>query len=380
MAEGDIGAVIDTLTFDAVRGNAPCMVHVGGDVYAIAFEGPDSDGWLVTVSINAAGAISDAVIDSLEFDEVNCASADIIHIAGDVFAIVYAGETFHGYIKTVSIDAAGNIGNAVIDTLEYDTVSGQYPSIALVYGDVYAIALSGEALDGFIKTVSINAAGAISDAVIDSYEFDTVGCYTSRLLKVAGNTFAIVYTDNSLDGWVKTITIADDGTITKAIIDSLEFNGSQGRYPDIKHVAGDIFAIVHCGPLNDGYIVTVSINAAGAVSDTVVDSWIFEPGAAYYPKILHVSGNVFAVSYRDVAGDGMLVTLTVADDGTITEAWIDSLEFDPADCTFSLFVHVGGNVYAIAYAGTGAVGKLVTTGIETIPLGKIHHLMMMGID
>ncbi|MBW2602189.1 MAG: hypothetical protein JRD47_09775, partial [Deltaproteobacteria bacterium] len=44
--------VIDTLEFDTSSGYEPDIIHVDGNVYAIAYRGPSDDGYLKTVEIN----------------------------------------------------------------------------------------------------------------------------------------------------------------------------------------------------------------------------------------------------------------------------------------------------------------------------------------
>ena len=80
MAEGDIGAVIDSGIFDAVRGYWHRAIHISGDVFAVAYQGPDTDGWLCTLTIDSAGGIG-AVIDTLEFDAAEASSVRIIHVS-----------------------------------------------------------------------------------------------------------------------------------------------------------------------------------------------------------------------------------------------------------------------------------------------------------
>ncbi|GAH61719.1 unnamed protein product, partial [marine sediment metagenome] len=117
MAEGDINVVIDTLEFESTDITELDMIHVSGDIYAIVYQGPDDDGWIKTVSIDVDGDIGASVIDSLEFDGVRCFVPRIIHIYGSVFAIAYSGPDYDGFVITLSISAAGDIGAAIIDSL-----------------------------------------------------------------------------------------------------------------------------------------------------------------------------------------------------------------------------------------------------------------------
>ncbi|MBU2608023.1 MAG: hypothetical protein KKF26_01755, partial [Chloroflexi bacterium] len=87
-------------------------------------------------------------------------------------------EAVNGVAPTVTVtanatDSIGQIMDAVIDTLEFDTDTGATPHIVPVSGNVYAIAYQGQGNDGFLKTMEIAASGQITDAVIDTLEFDT---------------------------------------------------------------------------------------------------------------------------------------------------------------------------------------------------------------
>ncbi len=60
------------------------------------------------------------------------------------------------------ISTSGQITNAPIDTLEFDTVKGKTANIIPISGNVYAIAYSGKGGDGFLKTVQIFTSGQIT--------------------------------------------------------------------------------------------------------------------------------------------------------------------------------------------------------------------------
>ena len=131
-------------------------------MYAIAYAGNGDDGFLKTITIATSGQITDAAIDTLEFDTVKGKTPNIIPISGNVYAIAYAGNGDDGFLKTITIATSGQITDAAIDTLEFDTVKGKTPNIIPISGTIYAIAYSGNGSDGFLKTVQISAAGQIT--------------------------------------------------------------------------------------------------------------------------------------------------------------------------------------------------------------------------
>lgn len=80
----------------------PQIVHIAGNIYAIAYMGPGDDGWLSTVSISDDG-LTLSLASSIEFDTVDGRNPRIIHIAGNIYAIAYTGPGWHGWLKTIGI-------------------------------------------------------------------------------------------------------------------------------------------------------------------------------------------------------------------------------------------------------------------------------------
>jgi len=297
--------VIDTLEFDTANGYEPSMINITGDIYAIAYRGPGSDGFLKTITIDGEGEIGNSTIDTLEFDGSAGYEPCVIHITGDVYAIAYRGPGNDGFLKTVTINTNGGIGNSAIDTLEFDGSDGYEPSIIYVSGNVYAIAYRGAGNDGFLKTVYIDADGHIDNPAIDILEFDNSNGYAPFLINVAGDTYGIAYRGTSAAGFAKTVTIADDGNIAGAVIDSATFD-SPGYEPCIINVSGDMFAIVYRGPDDDGFLETISITSDGDIG-AVADALQLDT-SSYDPVIISVTDGICAIAYRGPGSDGFVKT------------------------------------------------------------------------
>ena len=363
MAIGDIRGIIDSLDFDLYGGVLPKIIHVSGTTYAIGYQGYRNDGYLVTISIEANGAIT-GVIDSLEFDTSNGAHPWIIHIAGDVHAIAYVGPGGNGTIKTLTIQPDGTIG-AVIDTFAYDPgPSVIEPVIVHISGSVYAVFYGGPDNDGWLKTITINSDGTIG-GIIDSLEFDTAYGVYSDPIHIGGNVWAVAYTADAIfgPGRIKTISIANNGVIG-AIISSYDYDGNQTSAPDIIHISGNVYVIAYGGPGRHGWLKTISI--VGGSIGAVIDSMEFEAVYGCNPWIIYVADDVYAIAYDGPDGDGWLKTITINGSGVIGGE-VSALEYDPANGRYQSMIHVSGNIYAIAYLGPGNDGWLKTVDIETIP-------------
>ena len=357
-------SIIDTLEFDTSSGYSPNIINIKLDVYAIAYEGINNNGFIKTVEIEDDGQITDSIIDTLEFGVSRCYYPNIIHINGDVYAIVYRGWDDDGFLATVEMANNGSIADRIINILEFDKFYCYYPHIVHVNGDIYAITYTGYGSDGFLKTIEITNTGAINDSVIDTLEFDTSYGYEPRIIHVNGDIYAIAYTGGGSDGFLKTIEITNTGEITDSVIDTLEFDTSYGYEPRIIHVNGDIYAIAYTGPGTDGFIKTVEIANTGAITDSVIDSLEFDTSYCYWPDIICIADAVYAIAYTGPGYDGFLKTLRIGTNGSIVDAIDDSLEFDTSNGCEPSIIHVNGTVYAISYRGPGSDGFMKTIEID----------------
>ncbi|MFC1941320.1 hypothetical protein ACFLWL_02815, partial [Chloroflexota bacterium] len=333
--------------------------------YAVAYEGNLNGGFLKTVEIASSGQITDTVIDTLEFDPDDTVQPDLIHVSGNITAIAYEGDGGDGFLKTVEIASSGNITDTVIDTLEFDTADGHEVDIIHVSGDIFAIAYRGPGADGFLKTVEIASSGQITDTVVDTLEFDTSDGDSPDTVHVSGDIFAIAYTGSGTDGYVTTVEIASNGQITDTVVDTLEFDTSSGQTPSIINTQGDIYAIAYDGKLGDGYVTTVEIASSGQITDTVVDTLEFDTSDGHTPNIILVSENITAIAYDGVTGDGFLKTVEILSNGQITDPVVDTLEFDTLDGHTPVLINISDDILAIAYEGDASDGFLKTVEIAS---------------
>jgi hypothetical protein len=145
--------ILDVTSFDTSLGYEPELIHVSGDIYAIAYRGPVDDGFVKTIRIESTGDITDTIIDELEFDTFDCYEPNIIHVKYDIYAIAYYRNDSDGFVKTIEIASNGSITDTTIDELEFDAIEAYEPNIIHVSDDIYTIAYRGPDDDGFVKTI-----------------------------------------------------------------------------------------------------------------------------------------------------------------------------------------------------------------------------------
>ncbi len=309
--------------------------------------------------------IENTVLDSLEYNTSQGSYPSVVNVAGDIYAIAYTGPGNDGWLTTVEIDPTGNITSPVIDSLEYNSSFGAYPSIIQVDNDTYAIAYTGPGNDGWLATVGIDSAGNIDSAVTDTLEFDTSEGREPDIISIDSDTYAIAYRGPGADGWLATVGIDSAGNIDSAVTDTLEFNTSEGRSPSQVLVDADTIAIAYRGPGADGWLATVDVDSSGNLASAVTDSFEYDATSGLESSIINVDGEAYAIAYRGASSDGFLTLIDITDAGDIASSVSDTLEYDTADGRDPFIFQLGTYYYGIAYRGPGSDGWVKTVQMNT---------------
>ena len=377
MAIGDLASIIDSLEFESTTCYRSCPIRIAANVYAVAYSGPGTDGFLVTFTVSDAGAIGDTVIDTLEFDTVKGTAPVIFHRSGDVYAIFYTGDDYDGWLATVTIDSEGNIADTIIASLEFDGARGRHVSVAHVDGNIYAISyeyLNTETsiYEGKLKTVSISADGATLSVVDDTIFEDTYGAGLTSILHISGTVYTIVHQRylgvggvDSVVGLIRTINIADDGTIG-ALIDSTALSNIL-YHPKIVHLAGSLYAIVYAKMVDSAgevHLDTVTITDAGVISSVLETQRIAETGTTVYPDIVALNASTVLVAYMN-SGDNTLVTYSIDSAGLIGDTPIDTLIYDGVGtANYPRLIRIEDTqIYMVVHVDTSSNGVARTFGI-----------------
>ncbi len=365
-APGGIGGIIDTLEFDTSSGYDPDIIQVSSDIYVIAYTGPNGDGFIRTVQIASDGQITNTSIDTLEFDNQEATDPDIVHVSGDIYAIAYTDRNGDGQVVTAQIDSTGQITNSTVDSLEFDTSNCYEPDIIQISSTIYAIAYAGPWwTGGIITTVEIDGTGQITNTVVDTLVFDPSNWsgYEADIIHVSGDVYAIAFQDTTYDGQISTLTIDSAGQISNNVIDNLEFN-TTAYDPDIVQVSGDTYAVAYEGPGGDGFISTVSIASDGQIANSVIDEFEYDTSQGQEPVMVSLGSNLFAIAYRGPGDDGFFSTVQIDDTGQIGSTVLDILEFDTNNGRQPSIVSVGPNIFAIAYRSQSNDGFVVTISLQ----------------
>jgi hypothetical protein len=136
---------IDELEIESDSTDDPNIIHISGDIYAVTYSRKNENyGELASFEIDSTGQISDNIIDILRFDDYKCADSNIIHHADDIYLIAYTSTVPHvGYVVSVEIQPDGNISDTVKTYFTYAQDQGYEPNMIHIDGNVYAIVFRG---------------------------------------------------------------------------------------------------------------------------------------------------------------------------------------------------------------------------------------------
>jgi hypothetical protein len=322
----------DVLEFDTDQGKSPNIIQINEEIYAIAYSGEDEVGLIKTVEIENNGDISDTFIDSYEFDSNRGITPDIIHIFGEVYAIAYTGENDAGYLKTLLVDSNGFISESpemYQNQFVFDSNMGKDPDIIHITENIYAIAYGDE---GILRTIQISNNGQISNIIsVDMrLDFAPIG-KTPNIIKVTDNIFAIAYSEcigPHSYGVLKTIEILDNGRIN-SIINSYTFDNKECLNPNIINIYDNLFAIAYTGNGGKGQLLTLGIESDGTINP-IISILECDNKRCYNPDIYPVIKDIYTVAFTDQRGsnnNGFIKTVKISSEGLI-QGWIDGFEFD----------------------------------------------------
>ncbi len=349
------------------------LIQLSEAFYAVAYSNKDQNsGVLVTCEIAHDGTIVDPVVDEFVFDDGGDIDRNpsIVHVAGDVYAIAYCGEDVtgqgNGSIITVEITAEGEITRVI----KRDTFSNEAcyapDLVASENNGYYILVYRDEAKNGYLASLSISTNGD-SITLIDTEKIvdaeDEV-CYSPCVLSLSTYYCAVVYRGDNYHGVIQTWRFAIDETV-QYMKDSLVYEPNKAYSPDIINIGTNYYAIVYRGTNDDGMLSTVQIGKYnGEIGASVTDSFTFDSQKCYEPSIIHMKSSYYKIVYQGESENGSLITIEIHADGTLDHEVLGWLEFRAEKCQFPRIVLGYNDVYILAYYDTDKIGFVSTVKDE----------------
>jgi len=381
MAYGDLGAVVDSLTYQAASARCHEVVHVIDDIFAVSHRGFSWINLVQTFSIDALGEISDTIIDEINHNgNVSDDRNRLCKLTDSMYAIASTNPQYRLMIDTIEILPTGQITDTVLGTFLQGAVYGM-PGKLEKCGPGY-LALSSDNYPhtlGQVRTFHVYADGTIEPVIVDTLQFESIACLEPFLAEIHPGIWAVAYRGPDGDGFIKTLSISGAGIIGATVLDTLEFDTADVQYPTIAKAHGDYFAIGYTDSAGDGKLAIVEIGSGGAITDPAVDTYIFEAGLANRVSTYSIGQGYIGVAYSNFAGQGVLKTFLVDGAGSLNSTTIDTLVFVGSACNHQHVIHHIGDVWAVTHQGPGTGSKVDSFGLETPPPPGGPRDLMRGL-
>jgi len=294
----------------------------------------------------------------------------ITNISGDKYLFAVVSEDKQKLsMQTVNITPHHQLSeNSIID-VEYDIGDGklnQYvirPIVTHISDNVYLVAYNNigvnDDLNINLKTFNISSDGYINytgNQIFDDNESNIREPNRPSMVKISDfesySIFAIaygIYVDDNLSsvGVIKTVNISHDGNLNYTG-EMANFDDVKGYGPCIIHVSGNLFAIAYRNASNLGVVKTFNISSDGSIEYTGKE-FVFDDIKCYEPSITNVDSDTFAIAYRGPFDNGILKTFTISSDGTVTSI-VSNKMFESSDCFDPFIIHHSENYYIIVYS------------------------------
>ena len=132
---------IASLKHNNSQGLYNSLVQVDSDTYLLAYTGPDNDGFISSFTISSDGT-SITEITELEYQTSHAEYNSLVQVDSDTYALAYSGPDDDGFITTFTVPTNGSSITEVA-TIEHNTLDASYNSLIQVDSDTYLLAYTG---------------------------------------------------------------------------------------------------------------------------------------------------------------------------------------------------------------------------------------------
>lgn len=354
-------SVIDSHEFDETYCSLPRALRLSTGYYVVVYEGPDDDGWIKTFSIPAStGVVAD--VDNYEYTTANGSRSLITHITGNIYAVTSESQ----YIYTIEISSTGVITKSIKDSELINNRSGLWSILVHIADDVYALVWRSSVLAQMVSTYTIEASGAIT--AVDTLTAGVSGIPSHAALVTSNVVFSVALTD-----WgtfeVTTYGVSDAGVITDPYLDNHTFtipgddHGVNHGKTSVVEVASNIFAMTHQDIDVGATIATFQINDNGTIEEALIDSLLLANSLAdSFPGLVYSgAGDVYYVAYEDTDDKGNISSIKITSAGAISlYDPCGDLEFDAGGTHSPIMLTPSDDWFPVFYKGPGDDGWVKT--------------------
>ena len=348
---------VASLEHDTDNGTWNSLVQVDSDTYALTYAGTDADGYIKTFTISSDGSTITEVA-SFEHDAGNGEGNSIVQLDADTYVLGYEGPGSDGYIKTFTIQSDGSMGSTAISgnagfRMMSSPLAGQIYSDLL--DELWTQGMTGaDVTDGTANVWTLSTSGSQSSSSWTALS-DISGSGASL---TAGTGFLVyVFSDTDFDG-------DDDLPVTLSI--SGTYNSSSATYgsiPDGNYaLAGNPFPYT----IDWDNVAKTNVTTAYVWDDagSAYKSWNGSSGSLTNGLIAPLQGFLFLAS----GGTGS-ITIDVADKSSSSGTFYRILdEGSTGSITFNIVSGDYMDQTFVSFMNNGESGLDIADGYKLMPL------------
>lgn len=415
ITENATTSACDIYQFETVRCETPKIIKVVGssDIYAIVYRGPNYYLYMATIQILSNGKIKKTIIDKQVLDSINSYYPDIVYTDNDFYGVVYSSyESYlaiNRYVGRLQIAKITVTGVITAQKAYYNFGSSgsptgimQYLDIIHVNGDHYSVIFRDSDTDGSLRALEIkNGFVIFVDSVIYKFDNDNISDLPLRIIHVYDKIYVVFYGDKAgtiiRGGAIITVVLSDTGTLEDTVRYATLLppaDWTQFSYPEIIQIDGNIFAVTYRISTRAD-VKTFEISNLGIITNHTNDpawKYSFQPVSSYTiysPKIIRVNPTIdpliktYAIVYPKSinydTNNGVLLTIKIADNGSINKQIYDSVLLGPVNFYAPDIVHVTNDIYAVVSRKV-MYGSMSLHTVRISNVGKINNSFIDTLD
>lgn len=290
------------------------------------------------------------VLDSVAFPQMESVPGVLRKRTKNVALLVTQALTYGDiYFRSLAIDDAGLIDDTPIDTLHMPNATHRDKALIHWGDDVFAVYSNDHLDDCHLSTVACDEDGEIADAALDYLRMnDAVNVNKiADLIKPHPGILLTGPTKPDPGYHLQTATISAAGAISDSVIDSMVLP-FQPRTQRFRQGAGN--RIVDLVMAAGGYwIFSLTCTSTGDLPDSASDSWGLITCIGWTTSLCKISDTVFAIFAKDSDGTSRIRTFSINPDGSINKTWIDTEEVETASADATHMMEMGRGYFLLAY-------------------------------
>lgn len=211
-----------------------------------------------------------------------------------------------------------------------------------------------------LLTIEIGADGQIAASATDSQKIS--GYMIGRKTFAVGDNYFAAYARGVSTYFdIKTVNVDNNGNIGSSFTDAVS-NILSNKAAAVNGNNNIATIAVGSGIYLLGYrnqtdtqisISTISINSSGDIASSLTDTLNLQTYTgtvtSQSPTFVHISGDVYAVAFGGQDNDGFISTVSINSSGSITDSVIDSWEFETGSCLYPSIFSCGNNNFLLIY-------------------------------